>query len=277
MKKGINKFACICGKKFVSKNALTGHQIYCRVYLGDDKYNKRIEKSRQAGKRGRQIQIENGITKKQELELWLDNKPICINPKCPRNNEPMIKKYGSGNFCSNSCAVSYSWYTNCEQRASNLSIKKGGTGTTGESKELKYKQEQKNPLRVIQCPHCDYKSITENGVKNHIRHKHLKEWEIYKENQLNQFVILSTGNRADDPHILDITNRQLNEYREKQTVCEICGIARTMISSNLCTDHCHDTMKFRGLLCFKCNTLLGQYEKHRNEIDAYLNKSYYCN
>lgn len=35
--------------------------------------------------------------------------------------------------------------------------------------------------------------------------------------------------------------------------CEICSSTK-----DLCYDHCHDTMKFRGILCRKCNRSLGQ-------------------
>jgi len=35
--------------------------------------------------------------------------------------------------------------------------------------------------------------------------------------------------------------------------CEICGKIE-----ELCYDHCHDTMKFRGVLCRGCNRSLGQ-------------------
>ncbi len=35
--------------------------------------------------------------------------------------------------------------------------------------------------------------------------------------------------------------------------CEICGK-----TEELCYDHCHDTMEFRGILCRGCNRSLGQ-------------------
>lgn len=35
--------------------------------------------------------------------------------------------------------------------------------------------------------------------------------------------------------------------------CQVCGS-----KNDLCYDHCHTTMKFRGVLCRKCNRSIGQ-------------------
>lgn len=46
------------------------------------------------------------------------------------------------------------------------------------------------------------------------------------------------------------------EYAKRMATsdcCEICGK-----TENLCYDHCHDTMKFRGVLCRGCNRSIGQ-------------------
>jgi len=45
------------------------------------------------------------------------------------------------------------------------------------------------------------------------------------------------------------------EYHERMAtskVCEICGN-----STNLCYDHDHSTMEFRGVLCSNCNSGIG--------------------
>ena len=86
--------------------------------------------------------------------------------------------------------------------------------------------------------------------------------------------------KAKDGTTLDITLKELNDYRLKHPVCEICG--RTIEEAtkwqskfapkNLCIDHDHNTLKFRGLLCSVCNRQLGWYEKYQNEIHKYLNK-----
>lgn len=39
--------------------------------------------------------------------------------------------------------------------------------------------------------------------------------------------------------------------------CKICGIPAGACTSRLHVDHCHRTLKIRGLLCAKCNHMLG--------------------
>lgn len=41
--------------------------------------------------------------------------------------------------------------------------------------------------------------------------------------------------------------------------CDICNKAETMKNGRLHIDHCHESGKFRGLLCGKCNTALGLF------------------
>lgn len=43
--------------------------------------------------------------------------------------------------------------------------------------------------------------------------------------------------------------------RDTPPTCECCG---GISHAALCLDHCHDTGKFRGWLCMKCNTAIGK-------------------
>jgi hypothetical protein len=48
------------------------------------------------------------------------------------------------------------------------------------------------------------------------------------------------------------------EYKKRMsesTSCFLCGS-----ENELCYDHCHSSMKFRGVLCRKCNTGLGLFK-----------------
>lgn len=67
--------------------------------------------------------------------------------------------------------------------------------------------------------------------------------------------------------ILDKTIQEIEEYKEKQTCCEICGKA-----TSLCIDHNHKNNKFRGILCQSCNRFLGWFENNEEKVKKYLKK-----
>ena len=52
-----------------------------------------------------------------------------------------------------------------------------------------------------------------------------------------------------------------NEYREilekQENKCAICGKNQKLLTKRLSIDHCHHSMKVRGLLCSKCNVAIG--------------------
>ena len=80
---------------------------------------------------------------------------------------------------------------------------------------------------------------------------------------------------------LDVSYDYIENYRKLHTVCEICGktveesvkYTGKFATKNLCVDHDHKTLKFRGLLCQVCNRQLGWYEANMDSIIKYLNKS----
>lgn len=75
---------------------------------------------------------------------------------------------------------------------------------------------------------------------------------------------------------LDITYRELEEYRKIHLVCDICGREEIAVNymtkkvQNLSTDHDHKTGHFRGLLCKRCNRALGWYETYKDSIEKYM-------
>ena len=60
---------------------------------------------------------------------------------------------------------------------------------------------------------------------------------------------------------------EATERRQKHR-CLICG--KHSSETRLVTDHDHKTGKFRGLICFTCNTSLGWFERYGNEMLNYL-------
>ncbi len=58
-------------------------------------------------------------------------------------------------------------------------------------------------------------------------------------------------------------------YTAQNGCCAICGAAAAMqLYEKLCVDHCHATGVVRGLLCKKCNTLIGMAEDQGWVLEA---------
>ena len=66
----------------------------------------------------------------------------------------------------------------------------------------------------------------------------------------------------------------VNLIKSQNNLCKICK-AKPSKHRSLCIDHCHKTLKIRGLLCDKCNTGLANFKDNiillQNAID-YLNE-----
>lgn len=78
-------------------------------------------------------------------------------------------------------------------------------------------------------------------------------------------------------HMYKITLKDYNEIFLKQKgCCAICDIHQVHIDYVLNLDHCHKTMKVRGLLCKNCNTALGKFDDNIELLQkaiSYLNKN----
>lgn len=80
---------------------------------------------------------------------------------------------------------------------------------------------------------CQCKKCHETYAKKHYWKKHLKK-------------------------TLNITVEDYDKfYRQQKGRCAICGVHQSELNRRLDTDHSHDTGRIRGLLCRRCNLLLG--------------------
>jgi len=164
------------------------------------------------------------------------NKNQSSNKNCENCLCKLTTKYGSGRFCSSKCARGFS----TKSKRAEISKKVSSTMAGRPSNNL---------------------SLREVGLLGAMKNR---------ENKLNRFVKVNGDT-------LDITYRELEEYRKKQLVCEICLLPENSSSKGivgvpdrLTVDHCHKTLKFRGLLCRACNYRLGWYENKKEGIMRYM-------
>jgi hypothetical protein len=82
--------------------------------------------------------------------------------------------------------------------------------------------------------------------------KYYKQWSAENKEHLHYYRIKRN---------YGITQKQYNELFLKQDgKCSICGTHQNELKYKLCVDHNHTTDEIRGLLCKRCNTVLGQLD-----------------
>lgn len=104
------------------------------------------------------------------------------------------------------------------------------------------------------CRECDVKDSTAYRKKN------LEKVKMYSKNYLK----LRSKHTAKQKRKWYLkTNYDIgvedydSMYIEQGGRCAICGMHQSEIKRSLFVDHCHETEAIRGLLCHKCNLLLG--------------------
>lgn len=96
-------FKCICGKEYLSTNALQSHQHHhCKLCLSEEQYAKEYAHMKQMAL----IQADRLHKASQLKKELIENNWISENHTCEKCGKVMLKKFGSGRFCSRYCANS---------------------------------------------------------------------------------------------------------------------------------------------------------------------------
>ena len=84
------------------------------------------------------------------------------------------------------------------------------------------------------------------GIPSTVKGKH---WKLSKQSRIN----IGNGQRKWKIGVsINLQKQELKAGRKKPKNCELCGRVGKIVF-----DHCHKTGKFRGWICYKCNTSLG--------------------
>ena len=100
----MKQYTCECGQTFFNAQKFNGHKSSCEVHIKNkygsiDEYKANKYRNQDKGKSIHQKALKR---KEVELQQWVAGKP-----KCEKCGKIMTQKYGSGRFCSRSCANSH--------------------------------------------------------------------------------------------------------------------------------------------------------------------------
>lgn len=104
---------------------------------------------------------------------------------------------------------------------------------------IDYEWQHKRPNPRKTCIECRYKQRDIKAENARSREYKRKHYQSRKETIRQQWERSTYGASKEDLGY---------------TECAICGSTQ-----RLCIDHCHASLKIRGLLCSKCNTGLGMF------------------
>ena len=99
-------YKCICGQEFDNPQKFNHHKLECKIHIESKvfDYNLYVNSIRQkqstaAKANAEKRKIELQFKKQKKLDSWISAQHTC--EKC---GKIMTEKYGSGRFCSKSCA-----------------------------------------------------------------------------------------------------------------------------------------------------------------------------
>lgn len=134
-------YTCECGAIFNAPYCCNNHKGRCSVHLSlIDKLQSKVESEvRRRAELSSAMKQKHETQQKQKLDLWISEKHTC-----ERCGKVMTEKYGSGRFCSKSCANSH---PHDEEYCQKLSAKTKGrkpsaNSLAGSQQRLQERQEQ---------------------------------------------------------------------------------------------------------------------------------------
>ncbi len=157
------------------------------------------------------------------------------------------------------CRVAAQWARGCN--------KHGSLNQEQRTKDGRCAECHRNKEKSFRAANPEHK---QRKLEEH-RAKNPEKWaEIYKKNYARERAKL-TLEQCKEESLKKITRKRgvtVQDYREilleQNNRCKICGNEETAKTSandpairRLSIDHCHSTGKIRGLLCHKCNILIG--------------------
>ena len=131
-------------------------------------------------------------------------------------------------------------------------------GSIPSRKTMKIKSEGKSGSRsTLKCLNCG-EEFSELNIKIRTGHGKFCCNECYKEYRKKNKKDEKECNRLYQKKTKYGLNAEeyYNMFKEQNNKCAICGIEFSD-NNKAFVDHCHKTNRVRGLLCTRCNTLLG--------------------
>lgn len=205
-------YKCECGKEFDQPNKFNGHKSNCRVHHEAkgtlDRLEKKYRDNRYRGILSGQISKERSERNKQRsFEQWVSEQHLC--EKC---NRVMTEKFGSGRFCSRSCANSKDHDEQAREKVSKSLL---------ETNKRKYEYNPKI------CKECG--NVLDWEARN----------KTYCDSCLNKIQLTKKQNHKE-------VKRQVNRYSHLTTkICKVCNIefSTVIVSQKYCSKACENKQR----------------------------------